>query len=461
MKEVFIYLTMDGRLGLYAVYPGLYAKPNYAISVGTRTGGFSVVVECFIRLVTHFFLSFAREIEFNVLGMGNGMWDSSPFINTFSGALLVTYDRLLRAADEPSAYMSLSYVENLINPVQAMDDILIVSKISLIEPENNNAFNKSEIETQMQRQEEKVDMREAVDADIGPVNDEEPFAEITTPTSTNMCHRGGEIDQDALLNAELLKMKDMVCMENHLVGLDNECVYRSEDLECHRPQFASQVDEKNDLSKTVTPHYLPKVRESAASKPHQVNAPNYSRNSHKELYGSNDMVHAYFLEDARKMTQDKTKIPNHRDNGLTRSTIHSMLYTINLETYLGVVLLYLSTSNSSAGTSVNPLKERSQRFGYKKNEYYHTLRMFKEFKSDEHASKDVWTNQFRPRLVLHLNDNKKKDEVQTVIRNKAILVAKGYAQEEGTDFEESFASVARLEAVRIFVAYAAHNSFLI
>ncbi|GJS11518.1 retrovirus-related pol polyprotein from transposon TNT 1-94 [Tanacetum coccineum] len=54
----------------------------------------------------------------------------------------------------------------------------------------------------------------------------------------------------------------------------------------------------------------------------------------------------------------------------------------------------------------------------------------------------------------------KKDEDQTVIRNKARLVAKGYAQEEGIDFEESFAPVARLEAVRIFVAYAAHKQSL-
>nr|GFC11066.1 integrase, catalytic region, zinc finger, CCHC-type, peptidase aspartic, catalytic [Tanacetum cinerariifolium]GFC38956.1 integrase, catalytic region, zinc finger, CCHC-type, peptidase aspartic, catalytic [Tanacetum cinerariifolium] len=36
---------------------------------------------------------------------------------------------------------------------------------------------------------------------------------------------------------------------------------------------------------------------------------------------------------------------------------------------------------------------------------------------------------------------------------------KGYAQEEGIDFEESFAPVARLEAVWIFIAYAAHKSF--
>ncbi|GKC72414.1 gag-pol polyprotein, partial [Tanacetum coccineum] len=53
----------------------------------------------------------------------------------------------------------------------------------------------------------------------------------------------------------------------------------------------------------------------------------------------------------------------------------------------------------------------------------------------------------------------KKDEDQTIIHNKARLVAKGYAQEEGIDFEESFAPVARLEAVQIFVAYAAHKSF--
>nr|GEV71461.1 putative reverse transcriptase domain-containing protein [Tanacetum cinerariifolium] len=53
----------------------------------------------------------------------------------------------------------------------------------------------------------------------------------------------------------------------------------------------------------------------------------------------------------------------------------------------------------------------------------------------------------------------KKDEAQTVIHNKARLVAKGYAQEEGIDFEESFALVARLEAIRIFIAYAAHKSF--
>ncbi|GKC24712.1 retrovirus-related pol polyprotein from transposon TNT 1-94 [Tanacetum coccineum] len=53
----------------------------------------------------------------------------------------------------------------------------------------------------------------------------------------------------------------------------------------------------------------------------------------------------------------------------------------------------------------------------------------------------------------------KRDEEDTVIRNKAHLVAKGYAQKEGIDFKESFPPIARLEAVMLFIAYAAHKSF--
>nr|GFC99467.1 retrovirus-related Pol polyprotein from transposon TNT 1-94 [Tanacetum cinerariifolium] len=49
----------------------------------------------------------------------------------------------------------------------------------------------------------------------------------------------------------------------------------------------------------------------------------------------------------------------------------------------------------------------------------------------------------------------------TVIRNKSRLVAKGYAQKEGVDFEESFAQAARLKAVRLFIAYAPHKSFTV
>ncbi|GJZ99885.1 retrovirus-related pol polyprotein from transposon TNT 1-94 [Tanacetum coccineum] len=55
----------------------------------------------------------------------------------------------------------------------------------------------------------------------------------------------------------------------------------------------------------------------------------------------------------------------------------------------------------------------------------------------------------------------KLDEYGGVLKNKARLVAKGYRQEEGIDFEESFAPIARIEAIRIFFAYAAHKNMVV
>nr|GEU62084.1 integrase, catalytic region, zinc finger, CCHC-type, peptidase aspartic, catalytic [Tanacetum cinerariifolium] len=49
----------------------------------------------------------------------------------------------------------------------------------------------------------------------------------------------------------------------------------------------------------------------------------------------------------------------------------------------------------------------------------------------------------------------------TIIQNKTRLVVRGYRQEEGIDFEESFPPVARMEAINIFLAYAAHKSFIV
>ncbi|GJR49624.1 retrovirus-related pol polyprotein from transposon TNT 1-94 [Tanacetum coccineum] len=48
-----------------------------------------------------------------------------------------------------------------------------------------------------------------------------------------------------------------------------------------------------------------------------------------------------------------------------------------------------------------------------------------------------------------------------ILKNKARLVARGYRQEEGNDFEETFAPVARLEVVRIFLAFAAHMNMIV
>nr|GEV73550.1 retrovirus-related Pol polyprotein from transposon TNT 1-94 [Tanacetum cinerariifolium] len=78
---------------------------------------------------------------------------------------------------------------------------------------------------------------------------------------------------------------------------------------------------------------------------------------------------------------------------------------------------------------------------------------------------DVWVlvpvpDNISPLTLKWLFKNK-HDKEQTIIENKSRIIIRGYRQEEGIDFEESFASVARMEAIRIFLAYAAHKSFLV
>nr|GFA63943.1 retrovirus-related Pol polyprotein from transposon TNT 1-94 [Tanacetum cinerariifolium] len=78
---------------------------------------------------------------------------------------------------------------------------------------------------------------------------------------------------------------------------------------------------------------------------------------------------------------------------------------------------------------------------------------------------EVWELVPRPDqamvITLKWKYKVKLDELGGIIKNKARLVARGYRQEEGIDFKESFAPVARLEAIRIFLAYSAHKNMVV
>nr|GEV60796.1 retrovirus-related Pol polyprotein from transposon TNT 1-94 [Tanacetum cinerariifolium] len=78
---------------------------------------------------------------------------------------------------------------------------------------------------------------------------------------------------------------------------------------------------------------------------------------------------------------------------------------------------------------------------------------------------EVWELVPRPDKVMVITlkwiYKVKLNELGGILKNKARLVARGYRQEEGIDFEESFAPIARLEAIRIFLAYAAHKNILV
>nr|GEV31542.1 copia protein [Tanacetum cinerariifolium] len=91
------------------------------------------------------------------------------------------------------------------------------------------------------------------------------------------------------------------------------------------------------------------------------------------------------------------------------------------------------------------------------------ITMQEELNEFEHL--EVWELVPRPDKVMVITlkwiYKVKLDELGGILKNKARLVACGYRQEEGIDFEESFVLVARLEAIRIFLTYAAHMNMVV
>ncbi|GJW81652.1 ribonuclease H-like domain-containing protein [Tanacetum coccineum] len=99
----------------------------------------------------------------------------------------------------------------------------------------------------------------------------------------------------------------------------------------------------------------------------------------------------------------------------------------------------------------------------KTHEDLHTC-LFACFLSQEEPKK-VWTMVDLPHGKRAIGNKwvyrNKKDERGIVIRNKARLVAQGYTQEEEIDYDEIFAPVARIEAIRLFLAYASFKDFVV
>ena len=92
---------------------------------------------------------------------------------------------------------------------------------------------------------------------------------------------------------------------------------------------------------------------------------------------------------------------------------------------------------------------------------YWVVSMQEELNQFEHQK--VWKLVPRPqnRKVIDTRwvFRNKLDKEGTVTRNKARMMAKGFSQAEGIDYDETFASVARLEAIRMFLAFVAHSNF--
>ena len=84
-------------------------------------------------------------------------------------------------------------------------------------------------------------------------------------------------------------------------------------------------------------------------------------------------------------------------------------------------------------------------------------------KLNQFERNNVWTLVGRPKekqiIGIKWVFKNKLDEKDNVVRNKVRLVAKDYNQEKGIDFDETYAPVARLEAIRLLLTFACYMNF--
>ncbi|GKB57505.1 hypothetical protein Tco_0913691 [Tanacetum coccineum] len=140
-----------------------------------------------------------------------------------------------------------------------------------------------------------------VDADIRPVNDQVSFAKNkdvsfqSNKTGKNQdapeFHEFFEIND---LKAQLQAKTTLICnLKNQIKSVK---------------EASNEAKVKNDIDGIETIYIeLEHIQEYVLAKPHHMIAPSSSRNSQEESYGSNDMDHKYYLEEARKKTQERNR----------------------------------------------------------------------------------------------------------------------------------------------------------
>nr|GEX52889.1 hypothetical protein [Tanacetum cinerariifolium] len=188
---------------------------------------------------------------------------------------------------------------------------------------------KSEVQDESNRSGNDTD---ATDADIRPIYDDEPMAEekdfaIAALKNDLRKLKGNSVDTKFA--------KTLVLGKPVLQSLRNQSVvrqpnaFKSKRPPMSKPRLASQVNVNNNLSKPVTQHYLPKRRASAFAKPDPMIVSSSSRNSSKNMprFSSNDMVHNYYLEEARKKIQERKR--NSKSNVMHPASPQKLLTVTN------------------------------------------------------------------------------------------------------------------------------------
>nr|GEW22774.1 retrotransposon protein, putative, Ty1-copia subclass [Tanacetum cinerariifolium] len=182
--------------------------------------------------------------------------------------------------------------------------------------ENNKRVN----DRTMQSKEGKVDSSKALDAGLivtecsGTKSDKQDTSSSSGNDITHAMHAYIRPNDQELMAEVQLTTHHNILANTQQHSMQSEPIYNTHLLEkVNRNTTPDLTDishkggEMDQNAVKFTPHYFPKVREYVLARPHHVIAPGASRNSSKQSYGSNDIAHNYYLKETKKKTQDKIR----------------------------------------------------------------------------------------------------------------------------------------------------------
>nr|GEY49660.1 hypothetical protein [Tanacetum cinerariifolium] len=226
------------------------------------------------------------------------------------------------------------------------------------------------------------------------------------------------------------------------------------------------INEVNDVGSLV-----PTVGQNSPNSTNTFSAAGPSNTAASPTYEKSSFIDASQLSDDPDMPEleditysdDEDDVGAEADfNNLETSITINLIPTTKFTKIIMYHKLLVSTTQTRSMTRV--VKDQG-RLSHMFNDDFHTC-MFAYFLSQEEpkrvhqALKDPsWIEAIQEEL-LQFKMNK-KDERGIMVRNKERLVAQGHTQEEGIDYEEVFDPIARIEAIRLFLAYAFFMGFMV
>nr|GEU49468.1 hypothetical protein [Tanacetum cinerariifolium] len=232
----------------------------------------------------------------------------------------------------------------------------------------------------------------------------------------------------------------------------------------NRDLYADTEDYSEDSSNNVsaTSPIVPTDGQNYSNNTNPINAAGPSNNNTSLTHGKSSLQDASQMIEREDITySDHENVGGEADfNNLETSITVSPIPITRTNKDHPVAQIISDRSSTTQTRSMTRVIRDQGGISQILNKDFHTLRAYSVQNAKKFGS---WLicHMVKEQLVPKRVYRNKKDERGIVVRNKARLVAQGHTQEEGINYEEVFAPLARIEAIRLFLAYASFMGFMV